>query len=216
MQLNHSAPKSSFYQPECIKIYDPTAWLRLKEGLEELVRLDVFRMGMYVQCPRCHLQQWINADALRQFDSCPGCRSAMLLLPETAWSYQLNPLVHHCVNSRALAVWQSLAQLARWPTSFFYAPSSELLFAQPINGGSMKELDVLAVTGGQLLVGEVKDSDVEAGDFEKFAAIALAIRPDRAAMFIPQGVNAGGWFKSFSEQLAPFGIRGEIFQLPTY
>ena len=195
---------------------EPITSDELKDGLEELVRLDVFRMGMNVRCPRCRLLHWFKAAALQQSDSCPGCGSAMLLLPETAWTYQLNPLVRHCVNSRALAVWQALAELAHRPTSFFYAPSSELAFAQPINGGLIKELDVLSVTDGELLIGEVKDGDVEAADFDKFATIAKVIRPDRAAMFVPNGVNVDGWFKQFREQLAPLGVRGELFQLPAY
>ena len=195
---------------------EPVTQEEFKQGLEELVRLDVLRMGMNVRCPRCRLQHWIKADALRQSDSCPGCGSTMLLAPETAWHYRLNPLVHRCVNSRALAVWQALAELAHRPSSFFYTPSAELTFVQPINGSQIRELDVLSVTNGELLIGEVKDGDVERGDFEKFAAIAQTIRPDRAAMFVPEGVNVDGWFKQFREQLAPLGIRGELFQLPTY
>ena len=54
----------------------------------------------------------------------------MSVAPETSWSYDLNPLVRHCVNSRVLAVWQALAEVARGPDSFFFTPSAELYFAQ--------------------------------------------------------------------------------------
>jgi hypothetical protein len=195
---------------------EPVTFEEFKDGLSELVNLNVLRMGMNLGCLRCRLQHWIKVDALRKSDLCPGCGSEMLLPPEAAWSYRLNPLVHHCVNSRALAVWQALAELAHRPDSFFYSPSAELVFARPINGHSIQELDVLSVTGGELLIGEVKDGDVERSDFEKLAAIAQVVRPDRVAMFVPQDANVSDWFKQFREHLVPFDIRGELFQLPTY
>jgi hypothetical protein len=194
----------------------PVTSEEFKDGLEDLVSLNVLQMGMYVRCPRCRMQLWVRADALRPSDSCAGCGSAVLLLPETKWHYRLNLLVRHCVNSRALAVWQALAGLAHWPNDFFYAPSSELEFLVPIGGGHFREIDVLAVTNGKLLLGEVKDGDVERSDFEKFVLIAEAIRPDRAAIFIQKGVNVGGWFEEFRTRLAPKGISGELFELPTY
>ena len=75
---------------------------------------------------------------------------------------------------------------------------------------------MLSVTGGKFLIGEVKDGDVEQADFEKLAAIAQVLRPDRAAMFVPKQAKCGAWYKTFRDQLAPFGVRGELFQLPTY
>jgi hypothetical protein len=77
--------------------------------------------------------------------------------PETSWSYDLNPLVRQCVNSRALAVWQALAEVARGLDSFFFTPSAELHFAHAINGAAKKEVDVLCVSDGKLLLGEVKE-----------------------------------------------------------
>jgi hypothetical protein len=62
--------------------------------------------------------------------------------------------------------------------SFFYTPSSELHFAQPINGKPKRELDVLCVTDGELLLGEVKTCALAEKYFEDFAAIAAAIRPE--------------------------------------
>src|ERR1035437_6718967 len=122
--------------------------------------------------PACRLQHWLNAENLRQSDSCPGCNSPMPLVPETLWSYRLNPLIHHCVNHNVLAVWHALQELSHRMGSFFYTPSSELHFAQPINGKPKRELDVLCVTDGELLLGEVKTGVLAEKYFEDFGAIA--------------------------------------------
>ena len=143
----------------------------------------------------------------------------MSVIPETSWSYDLNPLVRYCVNSRALAVWQALAEVARHLGSFFFTPSAELYFAQAINGAAKKEVDVLCVSDGKLLLGEVKEGTLHEGDFLEFAAIAAAIRPDRAAMFVNAeqfDSSAETWFKQFRERLANLKIRGELFCLPNY
>jgi ssDNA-binding Zn-finger/Zn-ribbon topoisomerase 1 len=189
-----------------------------EEGLQDLVELSVMRMGTSVTCPRCRMTHWIEAERLKQADKCPGCGSAMPLVAETPWSYTLNPLVHHCVNHRVFAVWQALSYLSPRFGSFFHTPSSELYFAQPINGDPKREVDVICVTDGELLLGEVKTGGLHEKDFLDFAAITAAIRPDRAAMFIEldEFDTAKKWFGDFRKQLDPLGIRGQLFCLPNY
>jgi hypothetical protein len=198
---------------------EPVTKEDLTQGLEELVELGALRMGVDVVCPRCRLKEWMAIGALQQLNTCRGCNAPALSVPETPWSYRLNPLVHQCVNSRVLAVWLALAELANQPGSFFFTPSSELHFAQPINGGRKKELDVLCVTDGELLLGEVKAGDLHASDFEDFAKVAQVVRPDRAAVFVSKehlSSKAEKWFEQFSHQLVPLGVRGELFSLPDY
>lgn len=191
----------------------------LREGLADLVDLNVLRMGINLRCPRCRLEHWFTADDLRQANACPGCGAVMPLLPETPWRYRLNPLVHHCVNSRALAVWQALSQVSGSGGSFFFTPSSELHFSQPLDGARKRELDVLCTADGELVLGEVKEGELHAKDFSEFAAIASVLRPDRAIMFVseqhlkPQGQQ---WMEDFRKRLAPYRIGGELFCLPQY
>jgi hypothetical protein len=183
------------------------------------LRLGVFHMGMNVRCPRCRLQHWMTAQHLRQSDSCSGCYSSMPLASETPWSYRLNPLIHHCINHDVLAVWHALQELAHRMGSFFYQPSSELSFAQPIDGKTKKELDVLCVTDGELMIGEVKTGALSKKYFEELAAIAIAIRPEHAAIFVePEfyDLQAKKWFENFRQQLKPLGVQGELFCLPNY
>jgi len=199
----------------------PVSCEHLKEGLKELVGLGVLRMGVEVPCPRCRLKAWVRADDIRQADACPGCGSPIPLVPETAWSYRLNPLIHHCVNHRDFAVWQAVSELSRRLGSFFFMPSSNLQFAQPIDGDTEKELDVLCVTGGELLLGEVKEGELHETDFLKFAATAKVLRPDQAWMFVseehyePNKAKVDKWLDGFKQRLAP-GVRCELFCLPAY
>ena len=197
----------------------PVTREELKQGLGELVELGVLRMCMDVRCPRCRMRHWIGIDNLRYTGICPGCGSAMSVIPETSWKYDLNPLVRQCVNSRALAVWQALAEVARNLGSFFFTPSAELFFDQAINGATKKEVDVLCVSDGKLLLGEVKEGTLHERDFHDFAAIAAEIRPDRAAMFVSEeqfDSSAKAWFNDFRVRLATLKINGEIFYLLNY
>lgn len=199
--------------------FGPVTSAEFKEGLRDLVALRVLRMGMDVRCPRCRLQEWIPTDLLRQSNECSGCGASLDLLPETAWTYRLNSLIHHSVNSRVLAVWQALAELASRPGCFFFTPSSEVHFKRPINGRAKRELDVLCVTDGSLLIGEVKTGDLHVADFNEFGELAQVLRPDRAAMFVSEEhvqPKVKEWFNEFRARLAAFGVRGELFVLPRY
>jgi hypothetical protein len=143
----------------------------------------------------------------------------MPVIPETVWSYRLNPLIHHCVNQNVLSVWQSLQEVSHRLGSFFFAPSSELNFAQPVNGKFKKEIDVLCVTDGELLLGEVKTGPLAESDFKEFAAVVAAIRPELAAVFVESEYFdklAQNWFENFQRELKPFGVQGQLFCLTSY
>lgn len=198
---------------------EPVSEEKLKDGLNELIMLGVFRMGMNVRCPRCRLLHWFNTENLQQSDSCPGCGSQMHVIPETPWSYRLNPLVQHCVNHDVLAVWQALQEVSHRPGSFFFTTSSELQLAQPINGKQKKEIDVLCVTDGELLLGEVKTGPLAESDFKEFAAVVAVLRPEHAAVFVESDYfdgRAQKWFSSFQQELEPLGVRGRLFFLTNY
>ena len=198
---------------------EPVSEEDLESGLHEMVQLGVFRMGMSVRCPRCRLQHWLEAENLRQCGSCPGCGSPMPLIPESVWSYRLNPLIHHCVNHNVLAVWHALQQVSHRLGSFFFTPSSELRFAKPVNGKPKSEVDVLCVTDGELLLGEVKTGPLAESDFKEFAAIVLALRPDLGAVFVESehyDERASKWFEGFQERLKPLGISGQLYCLTNY
>jgi hypothetical protein len=198
---------------------EPVKEEELKDGLEDLLRLGVFQMGMNMRCPRCRLQHWVSAENLRQSDSCSGCGSPMPLVSETPWSYRLNPLIHHCINHDVFAVWHALQELSHRLGSVFFKSSSELHFAQLINGKPKKELDVLCVTDGELLLGEVKTGALAEKYFEEFGAIAAAIRPEQAATFVESEFyddKASRWFEKFAQQLKPLGVQGQLFCLTNY
>lgn len=197
----------------------PVTTEEMTEGLEELADLGVLAIGVNLVCPRCRLKTWMRIHELGQNNNCAGCSAPIALIPETPWSYRLNPLVRHCVNSRTLGVWLALSELAHGFGSFFYAPSSELVFPQPVSGGKIKELDILCVTNARLLIGEVKEGDLHETDFSDFAQIAEAIRPDRAVMFVVEehlNARAQKWFDQFRDRLARSSIRGELFALPAF
>jgi hypothetical protein len=200
----------------------PVTSEEMNEGLKELTELGVLRMGMTIKCPRCRWEDWHDADELRQTGACRGCGSPVPLVPETQWGYRLNPLVQHCVRHHHLAEWQAVAGLTDGLGSFFFTPSSELFFANPIDGKPERELDALCVSEGKLLLGQVKDCELKREDFHDFVKIVEVLRPDRAAIFVseeyytPNKDKVDRWRDEFRQQLAPFGVRGELHCLPSY
>jgi len=197
---------------------EPVSEEEFKDGLAELTGLGVFWMGMNPVCPHCHLETWVRTDNLKQKFACPGCGFVFSLVPETPWSYRLNPLIHHCVNHGVLPVWQALEALSHGHNIFF-TPSSELLLSPAVNGKTKKEIDVLCVVEGQLVLGEVKTGPLVESDFTEFAAIVLAIRPERAVMFVEMevmGDKEKSWFSNFKQTCAAGGIDGQLAFLPNY
>jgi hypothetical protein len=124
-----------------------------------------------------------------------------------------------CIQS-CCAVWQSMEEAAGRHGSFFYTPSAELHFSQLVDGRIKQEIDILCITDGELLLGEIKEGDLHASDFTKIATIVEKIQPDRAALFVTQEEyikeKSQGWFKEFKERIALLGIRAEWFSLSSY
>jgi hypothetical protein len=69
------------------------------------------------------------------------------------------------------------------------------------------------------LLGEVKTGVLAEKYFEDFAAIAAAIRPEQAAIFVESEFydeRASKWFEKFRQQLKPLGVQGQLFCLTNY
>ena len=76
---------------------------------------------------------------------------------------------------------------------------------------------MVCVSDGKLIIGEVKDGAFDKQDLDRFADAAEIIKPDRAAIFIPQerfDTKAQQLFSALQSRLAVAGIRAEIYQLP--
>lgn len=190
----------------------------LHETTNDLVAMNVLRLGVSVRCSFCRIPTWYHVDDLKQNVTCSGCGHSDSIGANRDWAYALNNLAAMCVAQNQLAVMQALAELSyRAHHSFFYSPSLNLFKER--DGPCWHEIDVAALVDGEFVVGEVKDCDVTKTDFEELLEIAKELRPQRAYMFMPDDKitkNVVDWASEADEQLRPFGGCVQIFALPTF
>jgi len=188
----------------------------MKRGLNQLLARNVLRAGVVVRCRHCGIESWFHIDEVRQFNECAGCGAPRPINVDSEWRYRLNSLAKRCVSARILAVLQALASIAHRSTAcFFYSPNLELY--RPESEKAWRELDVACVSDGKLIIGEVKDGAFDKYELDRFADAAEVIKPDRAAIFIPQdrfGTKAQQWFSELHSRLETAGVQAEVHQLP--
>jgi hypothetical protein len=192
----------------------------MRKGLSELVAMDVLRLGLNLRCSFCGIENWYHIDDVKQTVPCAGCGEQRPVGAEEPWHYALNSLAEIGVSSGQRAVLQSLAAIAghSWHT-FLFCPSVELFTAA--SAKAWHEVDVLAVSDGQFIIGEVKGGEraVTRDDFRELAEIAQELRPTRAIMFLPvnqAGSKAGEWLEEIRPALVAQKITPQIYQLPTF
>jgi hypothetical protein len=79
---------------------------------------------------------------------------------------------------------------------FFFAPSLNLDLKN--QKSRWREIDIVCVINGELLIGEVKGGEITKADFTRFAATAKVVRPDRASVFVDLDrldQNMHSWFE---------------------
>jgi hypothetical protein len=127
----------------------------------------VFR-GAVLECPRCRLSGWYAIDRVGEVWRCNGCQedSPIPLEPEkTEWHYHINELYAHGHNQGTLTPLLTVnAMHASWRTSSVYGdlgfyPGVELRAKDGVDVPfEHKEIDLVAMRGGNLILAECKES----------------------------------------------------------
>jgi hypothetical protein len=153
----------------------------LRQTLQWLVDARIFFQGVRFRCSRCGSAYWLEVSETRQETTCTGCRSIVSLRVEENWTYRLNSLVKSGVAQHGcLAVIWTLARLREEAsTSFFYAPGLEL-YDQYEDETPAAELDLVCISDGRIVIGEVKTSadGFSEKELRTLGECAKRIRPD--------------------------------------
>jgi hypothetical protein len=146
-----------------------------------LERRVVFR-GAVLECPRCRLSGWYAIDRVGEVWRCNGCQedSPIPLEPEkTEWHYHINELYAHGHNQGTLTPLLTLnAMHAAWGTSSVYGdlgfyPGVELRAKDGVDVPfEHKEIDLVGMRGGNLILAECKESVRSFAEPEEAAAFA--------------------------------------------
>ncbi len=171
--------------------------------LQELTDRGVLQQGIGVRCTNCGSWLWREMGSLRQKVECDGCNATVPVPVESVWRYRLNSLVrngialHGCVP--VVCALRKLRERAR--ESFIYT-HGVALFKEYDDAKPEAEIDLLCISDGWLVCGEVKSSasDFTRDELTKLARIAADIRADQVA--ISAFIDSGGLIQQHINTLA--------------
>lgn len=153
--------------------------------LQSLTDGGVLQQGVRVRCLNCGSRFWREIGTLQQKLTCDGCNASVPVPVESAWRYRLNSLIrngialHGCVP--VISALRALRERAR--ESFIYT-HGVALFKGYDDPKPAAEIDLLCISNGRLICGEVKSSASEFTEEElsKLARIAADIRAEEATI----------------------------------
>ncbi len=173
-----------------------SATAELRMVLQALTDGGVLQQGVRIRCTNCGSRFWREIGTLQQKVRCDGCKSIVSVPVESVWRYRLNSLIlngialHGCVP--VICALRGLREKAR--ESFIYT-HGVALFRDYGDPTPEAEMDLLCISDGRWVCGEVKSSASEftREELEKLARIATDINADQVAIsaFIdPDGLMA--------------------------
>jgi hypothetical protein len=171
--------------PEEIEEDQKSATADLLGVLQTLTDGGVLQQGLRIRCTNCGSRFWREMGSLHQKVSCDGCSATVPVPVESVWRYRLNSLVrngialHGCVP--VISALRGLRERAR--QSFIYT-HGVALFKDYGDATPEAEMDLLCISDGKLVCGEVKSSASEftREELGKLARIAADINADQVAI----------------------------------
>ncbi len=171
--------------PEEVEEERNSATADLLRVLQSLTDCGVLQQGVRIRCINCGSRFWREMGTLQQKIKCDGCNAAVPVPVESIWRYRLNSLIrngialHGCVP--VISALRDLREKAR--DSFIYTHGIGL-FKEYGDPTPVAEMDLLCISDGKLVCGEVKSSASEFTQEElgKLARIAADIKADQVAI----------------------------------
>lgn len=158
---------------------------KLTDSLSGLCREGVFHQGHSWTCNHCAYRNWTALDALSIRLECQVCHQEHNTPINLQFDFRLNEFLATCLREHdTLSVVWALGELQHRSraTSFIFAPQMELFRKYPDNDAADpdREIDLLCVIDGKVVIGEVKASlsEIDKQEIDSLIALALEIRPD--------------------------------------
>ncbi|WP_416867174.1 MAG: hypothetical protein ACMVP2_06960 [Imperialibacter sp.] len=162
----------------------------LKITLSELCNYKVFLKGFTIKCTNCSSHFWYPLTEIDHAINCKGCLESFDFPVEPEFSYRLNDLIKNNIfqsptqRDGNLAVIRSLVSIRiRSHSSFEYNPQLNL-YSDYNSNKPCSEIDLLALSDGNFIIGEVKHnskgfSEDKNKALEGLVEIAKEIYPDK-------------------------------------
>lgn len=155
--------------------------------IDELTAKDILHRGFIFHCFRCRLAAWYGLGEVSREFKCKRCDFVQPLsqrswkqTEEPRWYYRLVETVYLFYDSNSYLTALALAKLRQQSKEAFHYICEANIKNYP-KQGEQKEIDILAISDGKLILGECKDCKPKAKDLGKYQWLQskLKIKPDR-------------------------------------
>lgn len=185
-------PQFSRYEDLAVEYIEGTRKRTSKDAFRFLLKKQIFRPGINLDCENCRLQFWVSLDDLKSKVLCTFCganKDVAVSLMDAQWSFRKSGLFASDNNQEgAIPVLVSVQQL---DASLSSASKPLVVFSSLIKGPSIDcESDFIAVTKGargvtQVLLAECKNfGGIEEADLINLNKVAKLFPEDRYEVFI--------------------------------
>jgi hypothetical protein len=179
------AANPNFRKPEDIELDREQASAQLLDVVQMLTDRGVLQQGVRARCANCGSRFWREIGSLQQKLKCEGCNFTVPVPVESPWRYRLNSLVRNGIALHGcVAMVSALHRLREKARESFIYTHGVALYRNYDDALPEVEIDLLCISDGKLVCGEVKSSAVDftPGELTKLARVAMDIRADEVVI----------------------------------
>ena len=153
--------------------------------IDELIAKDIISRGLIFQCSRCRLAAWYDMGSISNTFSCNRCG---LIQPynHSSWKNPAEPKSYYRLAETVYLFYESSSHLTALaldklrlesPNEFHYVSETNIINSE--SSRPKQELDILAISKGNIILGECKDCPIKPADVRKYLIIfsQLNIQP---------------------------------------
>lgn len=155
--------------------------------IEDLISKDILSRGLIFQCSRCRLSAWYGIEAVSKTFKCNRCGLDQTYSiknwkspAEPGWYYHLAETVYLFYQSNSHITALSLDKLRQESkVAFHYICETDII--NVLGENKKRELDILAISDGNIIIGECKNTKPKTSDVTTYATLLskLTIEPSQ-------------------------------------
>ena len=188
----------------------------LRPSLEYLVQSKIFYQGFNWSCEDCKHRNWTSIKDVSTYLDCEVCGSQRQIPATFEWNFLLDQYFADSIKTHGnLPVIWTLGEILQKThgEGFIFLPQSILFEGYPEENPAKHEIDIVCITSGKFLIGEVKTKARDFSDPEliKLVNICKIAIPDQVLIScIEVGRGLDKPAKTLKLMLVDAGLKSEV------